>query len=495
MKKIMILVLTIFLCGCGTQGSLLTSDNIVDYIKTPSESTLTIKGTWRLSESLYLGEGEDPGSFDTNLTQNNTILMSEDFVGMFGRYAAEPRFKSKMVNATAFSIQQYRKNPADIGIHEEDIEVLSIEGENQFRFSLIVLDLSHIRVSSGGYLHTFEKISEEINPTLIDELVMDQTGEGTIDPNATGNEETLLLLGVRSAQSSESSIAPEYMYKTILLHVNPNDTVDVSSIQNLIIPRRDELWEVSSTRMYEDESIRDEIKTRPLAREKTAEDTTPKIEETAQVIHYVNENFLSLEKIYSGEISYTQYNTYAFDQFGTGVPLDITMIAGDVGSTELTKNAQNEASIMKASNDNLEIQLPSTQDWGIIRRNGRWIFRSMIRAIEDNTSVRKTFDINILPTTQIFSNNENGVSWTQVKERHPSAIDVVASPNQKIIAIQDTYRLYIYRIEDGYIAQEPLQVVRIRTNDRIVMAEWAVDTLVPQWLNLFSNVEYLPQSD
>lgn len=495
MKKLMILVLVLLCSGCTSPRTFLNSENIVDYIKVPDDGRLTIKGTWRLKESLYLGEGEDPQSFDSEDPRNASLVLDQNFAGMFGQFSSSPRFKSKMVNATAFSVQQFRKNPEDIGLLENDIEVLTIDGVNQFRYTLIVIDPSHIKVASGGYLHTFEKIQDTMDEQIVASILNDETNP-YIATNAPENQQdTILLLGIRSAQSSEGSLAPEYLYKTIVFHKKPSGSVDVSSAQDLYIPRRNELWKIESERIFSEDEMFDEIHAYPTGGTKDDTTTNAAGEGIAQVIHFVNENYISVEKNFIDSDRNSVLQTYAVDQLSQNTPLGVTMIAGDKGKAELQKQAENEAKIMETGNAELSITLPASSDWGISRRNGRWIFRSLIHGSDFSGDVRKAFDMNILPTTQVFSSNEFAIPWPQIKQKHPSAIDAVSAPNSTIIAIQDTYRLYFYTINQGVIADEPLQVVRIRTNDRIVMAEWGMDSTAQQWLTLFESIEFLPQSE
>lgn len=496
MKKIrffLILILTALLVSaCAKPLKVLGTSNVIDYIEPPTRQHVSVTGTWVQTDSLFLGEG-DPPQTEVLTDTNRYIVLGLDFVGAFNQYTEKPDYKSKMVNASNYSILKLRKTPEDVGITDNNIEILSVEGEERFYLEMIVLDPTHIMVAKDGYLYRYELESKEVSKETTAKFRTPNASAHTPIPKPGSKGNSTLLLGIKSLGNS-NTVVPDYAYKTVMLHFPENsDEIKIMATPNLFVPRKTGFWKVGVVRSETGGVLSDRIEASPfLLGSGEATETGISMEDSiGRNITFINDMYMSVESTYYQDRFYTQYNTYTFDTLADKMPIDISLIAGEKGKTEILSKGAAEAELLRNNNTSLIVRAPESNEWGIVRRNGRWIFRSIVRAIDGDSMTRRGFDLHILPITRVFTHNELAISWNTIKERHPSAIDALTSPSQDFVIIQDAFRLYIYRITNGTMGDEPLGIIRNPMNNRIVMGEWAQGSTADDWMKTFGTTEQL----
>jgi hypothetical protein len=305
--------------------------------------------------------------------------------------------------------------------------------------------------------------------------------------------DTTLLLGRRSLLDSAVSV-PEYRYMTILLHMPADGSeIQVYAALDLFVPKSPGFWRVGVTRREADGIITDRIVAAPFVPGQTEEEPQGIVLEdtVGRGITFVNNNYISMESTYYTDTLYSQYETYTYDSLAEKQPLDITLIAGEKGKETMINAGEAEAQQLRNEDANRIVRPPQTDEWGISRRNGRWIFRAIVRALESDTALRKGFDLNILTTATVFNHNVLSIPWRTIKEKHPSAVDAMTSPNQDYVIIQEAFRIYLYRMQAGVMEEEPARIIQIGQFDRLVMGEWATGVMAKEWLEAFQKAELL----
>ena len=493
MKKIGIVLLVLFLLtGCDLTTRTLGSSNIAEYIQPPPAQQPRIAGTWRMTESQYLGEGEAPET-ETPADTSRYLLISQDFAAGFRQFTTNPSLKSKIVNTTNYVIQKLRRSPEDLGITEEDLEIVTVEGTEHFSLEILVVEPNRVMVAREGFLHTFERETEQLDASVYQKFMEEEDSEDVEELKPGVNTDTTLILARRSLVAGNVNV-PEYSYETILLNMPVDEEeIGVYAANDIYVPRSSGFWVVGVDREEEEERIVDRLTAAPFV---PGEGETPAgaivlDDPVGRGLTFVNGTYLSMENTYYTDSLYSQYETYHFDTLQEKQPLDISLIAGERGKDAFISAAESEAQLMKNENGSRIVRPPETDEWGISRRNGRWLFRSIMRALDGNTTLRKGFDVNILPTTRVFSHIELAIPWQTIKEKHPSAIDALSSPNLDYIVIQERFHLFVYRLQNGVMEEQPAKRIRMRQNDRIVLAEWASGNVARDWLNIFLTAPQL----
>ena len=80
-------------------------------------------------------------------------------------------------------------------------------------------------------------------------------------------------------------------------------------------------------------------------------------------------------------------------------------------------------------------------------------------------------NLDILPDKRFINYNLMYISWKDLKNELGIFKDVFISPLYKIALIQFNEYISIYKIEDGNIIAEPLEMIPINENEEIVMGE------------------------
>lgn len=497
MKKtvlILLLMALLVFSGCDLTTQALGSSNIAEYIQPPPARQPKITGTWEWKESQYLGEGDAPVTEDP-ATTSRYILISGDFSGAFRQYTTRPSLRSKVVNATNYTILKLRKTPEDLGLSEDELEVITVEGMESFSLEILIAGPDRILVARDGFLHTFERVNPQLDPDVRAAFMKEDKGESAEGFRPGIHTDTTLLLGLRSARTvNVNANVPEYDYMTILLHMPPDeDEIQVYAAQDLYVPRSSGFWTVSVARREEDGKPVERVSAAPFISGET-EDTNGVLfmeDFAGRGLTYVNGNYISMETTYYTDTLYSQYETYTFDTLADRSALDITLIAGEKGKEAMLSAGETEMQQLKNENGSRVVRPPDTDEWGIYRRNGRWVYRAIIRAMDGNATLRKAYDLNILTNTKVFSHNELSISWQTIKDRHPSAVDAMTSPNQDYLIIQEPFRLYVYRVSGGVMDDTASKIIRIRQFDRFVMGEWASGNAAKDWLNTFTTAKQL----
>ncbi|MDI9502073.1 MAG: hypothetical protein GX291_08205 [Tissierellia bacterium] len=491
-RILLILIVLLALTACDMTSEALGSSNIAEYVQPPPSRQPRITGTWELSDSLYLGEGEAPLT-ETPGDTSRYILISKDLTAAFRQYTTRPSLRSKIVNSTNYVIQKLRRSPDDIGIQEEDLEIIAIEGSERFNLELIVASPDRIMVARDGFLHTFTRIKNQVDQNVYEKFIEEEESEDVEQIRPGVATDTTLLLGRRSLLDSAVSV-PEYRYMTILLHMPADGSeIQVYAALDLFVPKSPGFWRVGVTRREADGIITDRIVAAPFVPGQTEEEPQGIVLEdtVGRGITFVNNNYISMESTYYTDTLYSQYETYTYDSLAEKQPLDITLIAGEKGKETMINAGEAEAQQLRNEDANRIVRPPQTDEWGISRRNGRWIFRAIVRALESDTALRKGFDLNILTTATVFNHNVLSIPWRTIKEKHPSAVDAMTSPNQDYVIIQEAFRIYLYRMQAGVMEEEPARIIQIGQFDRLVMGEWATGVMAKEWLEAFQKAELL----
>lgn len=491
-KLIWVLLVLLFITGCDLTTQALGSGNIAEYIQPPPARAPKITGTWELADSQFLGEGEVPATEEPGDT-SRYILLTRDFVAAFRQYTTKPALRSKVVNATSYTIQKLRKTPDSVGIAEDDLEIVTVEGSEQFILEILVTGPDQILVARDGFLHTFHRVSDELNHDIYAKFMEEEDSEDVDQLRPGVNTDTTLLLGRRSVATGDVNV-PAYRYETILLHMPANEgEVEVYAVTDLYAPRSSGFWKIAVAREEVEDRITETVTAAPYMPGASTENSGAVVmqDPVGRGLTFVNSNYISMESTYYLETLYSQYETYTYDTLGDRQSLDITLVAGEKGKETLLSAGEAEAQQLRNENGSRIVRPPETDEWGISRRNGRWIFRAMIRAMDGNTSLRKGFDLNILPTTRMFSHNELSIPWRTIREKHPPAVDALTSPNQDYVLIQERFTLYVYRLRNGVMDEVPVKRIRMRQNDRMVMAEWASGNAANEWKNTFLTIPQL----
>ena len=97
----------------------------------------------------------------------------------------------------------------------------------------------------------------------------------------------------------------------------------------------------------------------------------------------------------------------------------------------------------------------------------------------------ESFKLSILPDSRFINYNSLYISWKALKQQLGLFKDAFISPLGKIALIQFDKYISIYKIENGMLITEPIEMIPIDENEEVIMAEWCDGSYVEQWEKVF----------
>ncbi|MBZ4666589.1 hypothetical protein [Mahella sp.] len=129
----------------------------------------------------------------------------------------------------------------------------------------------------------------------------------------------------------------------------------------------------------------------------------------------------------------------------------------------------------------------SDDNFTLKRRNGHWIIKGRL----NTGGGQEDFTVGVMPGDKLVNYDDLCLSWNDIKEKVPSALDAYTSPNKDVLIALGNNFLSIYTIRDGVISSKPARKITIKEGETVVMAEWAMGSYVPKWEESFPKTNPL----
>lgn len=492
MKKILLLLILII-----TMFSIISCniDNIElsDNIEAPKNINLPISGKWRIEDYLLnassVMDEEKAESYIgiEALFHNELITIGDD-------YCTEPSFRIKNVDTDEYLIYHHKVTSEFLNIEADEIEIVSITGEEQFFYEFIKASEDTIIVNIDGVFFYLNKISEEVE---YDGAVTEQFTENILFDTAEASDEdalrTGILIGLKSLDlESKAEGFEKWNYRTIFIRANNKEIVSINEMENILLPRRTGFWKVSVDREEKDGKINDKIVAYPVNKplhtesdneiEVKTEVEDNKTENTIKNILYIGNDYISIENIHYRNKGERFLEFYPIDNIGKFKPLIITDVLGEIGKEAFDEGVNKEILKDKEEYKNSLIDLkPNEESFGLFRRNGLWVFKGRINYVENGIYSYENFNIKAIPPKEVVYYDELSIPWNRIKSKIPEALDAFTSPNEDIAIILINNDIFIYTIEDGEISNKPIESIKLKPSEKIIMAEWAIGRYPKLW--------------
>lgn len=125
------------------------------------------------------------------------------------------------------------------------------------------------------------------------------------------------------------------------------------------------------------------------------------------------------------------------------------------------------------------------ENFALFRKTGHWYFMGRVKLPENAQVPYLDFNINLLPPAELVMYDELHLSWTDIKDRIPDAVDAYTSPNRDLAVILTRNQLLIYTMSYGTLGEVPLKKLQLQEGDSVVMAEWALGDYMENWEKTF----------
>lgn len=463
-----VLLMVVCLSGCKFRLAEISAS-----VMAPVKVTNPLEGQYRFKNVEHLEEGKfvDDTGFRT---------FTAEFTKEAARIGLErvesPQYVAKLVNAYDYFVEKFRTNPSRFEISDDKMEVMRITSEGQSFYEVFRMGEDEIGIVKGNHLITLVKTEftqEGLGPyvdgkanQLENELLEDQDYE----PIAG------VLLGLRGERNDETE---ESSYRTLWI-TNDGEIQEVYEIDNILFPRK-EFWKMEVVKEAGKERLQIYAITGTPSNVK--EEIVYNYPAEYVDVEFVANNYISI--LTSDKNSYdrsdmTEGKTIGVDGYNEYTPVPIETFYGESGRQAFL------SSLIQATDETEEALManPETEkfiDSYILRRHhGNWMMESRFQLGDDSIKV----PIALRADINLVTYDELTIPWSKVRERVPQALDAFNAPGNSFMLVRTPKYLMMYRILGGELAEEPLQVIEIKEEEEIIMAEWARGEFVKRWTDM-----------
>ncbi|MBU3145722.1 hypothetical protein [Clostridium sp. CF012] len=411
----------------------------------------------------------------------------------------KPEFKIKSVDTKTYLYSNYKSSMENLNINQSEIKIITITSNQNYFRDIIKIDDSKIIIIKDGVFFTLLKVINE-NKIYSDAMQNEKKlSYSKLDPYRK-KEQSGLLLGLKSYKtvdyklpySNESKTILEPVYRTLWISYD-GIAEPISELPFLFVPRRTGFWKLQVSREIINNYWMESFVAAPIGKEMKKESV--KVQNTSffdmKNINFVGNDYVCYERtVEISEKSDKQSNishsleVVPLDTIYTGseVAIIASKVLGEKGIESLNSGAKSYLRTIKEIDRNLLEDTPLPTNFGIFRKNGKWLLRGRLNF--SSPSVKNEYaDFNVpMGTPENLVNYDSLFpSWEVIKQKVPSASDAYTSPNKDIVVVLTNSKLLVYAIKDNILGEAPLREVQLKNSEVSVMAQWATDDYVKIW--------------
>lgn len=474
------ILLSVFFISSTLSGCSAIPFKFTDKITAPNNKLSPINGVWEIKNFKVFNsnnkklEEKRPKPIDLLGTKS---AFNENFSLLIDEVCHKPNYKLKEVDASNYFFYTYKVNKNDLDISVDKIEVISVISEGRLFYEFIKINEKELIVYQNNIFYYLEKISDDTS-SLLSEENLRKIREEKVSNHYDGDEllRTGVLIGLRSNSPidykegfGENYKDESIFYRTLWIGSKNGKLRELLETPNLFVPRISGFWWVGMDNQGG-------LFAYPVGKEVKNLDTMKVVEKnSAKRILFVGNDYISLEK---GDGS---LQVRLIDNLNGNRGIKISDINGEEGKEAMFNSAYSSLALEETVTTKRLEQRPREESFTLVRRNGHWIVKGRLNSINPNDSLYKDYTINIVPPTEMVNYDEFHLSWNEVKEKVPNAIDAYTSPNEDLAIIITNNNLFIYEIVNGTLGNLYLKKVSLKEGESVIMAEWATGEYVERW--------------
>lgn len=456
-------------------------------IMAPKNNTAPIQGTWEIVSYK---------SCDKNSSPNKDLIGQTAEFNSYGaifsdEICKDPKYKIKVVSTNSYLFYNYKVNHKDLGINQPKIEILSVTSKNKLFYDFIRLNDSKLLLCIDGTFYTLKKIS---NNTQDIRLLEHKFNSKTQNIDTNSKLKSGVFISLR-ADNDDIKNSPS-TYRTIWISSINKKPMPIIEHSGIFIPRKTGFWFLNVNRIKKNNFKQDIIDAFPI-NTKEHKNSTINNKKTASnkinsdlftKILFVGNDYLSTEDFnpLNTDNYLSKFKVLPIDNLNSKTGVKISDLMDNSNQNILKDSLNSFLSVRNDKKHEYKKQIPSEENFAMIRRNGHWVLIGRLNSnINKNNFIN--YDINAFPPKKLLNYDDLSLSWGDIKNCIPTALDVFTSPNGDIALIVCTDTIYIYSINNKYLSNQPLAKIPIKTNESIIMAEWATGEYVNKWQASFKS--------
>ena len=305
-----------------------------------------------------------------------------------------------------------------------------------------------------------------------------------------------IMLGIKTPNKEiDEGIYSNEKYRTLWISHDNWKIGNVYEKPNIIFPRLNGIWKLEVNQKNSNGFEYDEFQVGKYD-EKLKDNTVGKLnldKSEYKTIKFVGNDYIAIGKYQGNSFmgNYPIYQIIPVNNINIENGLQIDEIFTGIEKEKYLEEFQGEInSLSQEQLEQLNISSINYNNLAIERRIGRWMFVANLLP-KDMNEAGESFKISILPDSRFINYNSLYMSWKALKQQLGFFKDVFISPLGKIALVQFYDYIAIYKIENGNLITEPLEMIPIGENDEIIMSEWSSGSYVEQWEKAFVDGELI----
>lgn len=484
-KILMLLLSLILLVSCSDKDN--RNNDKLNIINKP-EVDLSIQGIWEKVYEYNIADDKTVENIDSE-----ELFISKEVVNFKDSYILDPKINSRLVNYDLYMRNKITNPPKEIELSDAMIKVYELSNNLAISQEFILLPDSRLLTIYLGNISIYDKKSEVSKSAS--QAKYEQVKDMITGKQGVSDREFALAISFRQRDHEVNNFS-KYNYYTYYMKKSKDDKYpSVLKVRDIVLPKTTELWTIEQELLNNSDGVfnQQKLTANPTFAEENKK--TNSIQDNFyRRIDYVDKDYIAVTNFdhSKGNIS-ESYSIFNIQELSKKSPLKISEIAGPSGVEIYQTTFKENANLIFSSQDLNSIDLKADlTKVGLQRIRNGWKFISGIdQEISSNGGSRiyRKFDLNIKPIINIGKTQTSKLTWRDILERRPNAIDATISPENDFVLIQSKDTLELYPIYYNFISSNPLFTIHNTENYEIVMEEWVGDKNV----DLYNEFSKLPQ--
>lgn len=448
-------------------------------------------GTWRIESLEKLGDKEDDEE-DLAYLIGDEIQLDSNKVNILGIYKQNIHYKLKAVQGDYIISYENSLTMNEFMNGREMVDLISIIDKNQIIGEFFLNSDTEMILLYKSNLIKLRRINKSANFDDIknDVVIGNETQEEEFDAKEG------IMLGIKTPNKEiDEGIYSNEKYRTLWISHDNWKIGNVYEKPNIIFPRLNGIWKLEVNQKNSNSFEYDEFQVGKYD-EKLKDNTVGKLnldKSEYKTIKFVGNDYIAIGKYQGNSFmgNYPIYQIIPVNNINIENGLQIDEIFTGIEKEKYLEEFQGEInSLSQEQLEQLNISSINYNNLAIERRIGRWMFVANLLP-KDMNEAGESFKISILPDSRFINYNSLYMSWKALKQQLGFFKDVFISPLGKIALVQFYDYIAIYKIENGNLITEPLEMIPIGENDEIIMSEWSSGSYVEQWEKAFVDGELI----
>lgn len=474
--KILPLIIFIFLISGCASFTWSTAGEIIP----PVSNNCPLEGKWKVLQDL----NSDGQSTPENQQWTGDIAQFTRGIAVLGGYVWNtPDYKIKKVNSTDYIMTKYLTLSSTLVPNNQEVNIITVSSAENFLGEFMEIDDKNIIAFVQNDVLFLQKTSNQVDSSL---TASDQNAFNISIENQEGTSG--ILLGLRIPQNDD------YTYQTLWLAADNKKLHPVLISNNIFFPRNSGFWQLQVHQVQNGLTTEDELSARdittkvsqiPSTNNNIVQPGSQEIEKHKRVINYIGNDYVSIENEING---INKLQVLPVDKISSPIGITVSDLLASNGLNVYNSARENQIRILENQGITFIYEELYKDNFGLTRKNGHWYLQGRINYPKDGEAYYKDFNMNVIPPKKLVFFDTLYISWQNIKDRVPDAIDAFTSPTGDIALVKTETSLDVYGITADQLDSQPLARIEMKNGEQVIMSEWATGSYVDNWEKAFQAV-------